>query len=456
MFVLLLMSYDIDDIIGDMPMHYTYFRKEKGCRIPDQIIEDAIPDGVKKASSFEELFNELNEMVINLEANPLVKRAQITIDVPDDVASDSPDVVLNVNVKERHGSLANVVFETAADHDDYSLGIQHAYVNPTKHLDMLSTRFTYDLIGGGNKLVMQYFNPVLLFGRPFRLSLSHEAKNRVKDSGVTVYSDSAVMSFPNRSSTVVLDAFVRWRDMSPFGDIDEERILNSHCGSAMLSECKPSLACGYTLHLQHSTLRDPIPTHGHRVHCSLVRRPPSLTTRQTYNGLCGDVNSLRAEGSLELHKPLSRDLVEETGLVMHLAATGGCVVNLNRRKTRYFDRFFLNGTNVHGFTRGDFGPRSAAEGSRRNGDLLGGDCCLALAAGLSLPVVVSQEYSYGIRAKLFYEVGNVWNLGDHLKSVWKKAKQSYGVGVVLPFLGKGVLELDYLINQKRFTFSASF
>lgn len=37
---------------------------------------------------------------------------------------------------------------------------------------MLSTRFTYDLIGGGNKLVMQYFNPVLLFGRPFRLSLS--------------------------------------------------------------------------------------------------------------------------------------------------------------------------------------------------------------------------------------------------------------------------------------------
>lgn len=59
-----------------------------------------------------------------------------------------------------------------------------------------------------------------------------EAKNRVKDSGVTVYSDSAVMSFPNRSNTVVLDAFLRWRDMSPFGDIDEERILNSHCGSA--------------------------------------------------------------------------------------------------------------------------------------------------------------------------------------------------------------------------------
>ena len=67
---------------------------------------------------------------------------------------------------------------------------------------------------------------------------------------------------------------------------------------------------------------------------------------------------------------------------------------------------------MHGYTRGDFGPRSAAEGSRRNGDLLGGDCCLALSAGLSLPVVVSQEYSYGIRAKLFYEVGNVWNLGD--------------------------------------------
>ena len=134
------------------------------------------------------------------------------------------------------------------------------------------------------------------------------------------------------------------------------------------------------------------------------------------------MRSLRAEGSLELHRPLTRDLAGETGLVAHLAATGGCVVNLNRRKTRYFDRFFLSraasgrpsvdGTHVHGYTRGDFGPRSVAEGSRRNGDLLGGDCCMALSAALSLPVVVSREYAYGIRSKVFYEVGNVWNLGD--------------------------------------------
>lgn len=243
----------------------------------------------------------------------------------------------------------------------------------------------------------------------------------------------------------------------------------------MLSECKPSLACGYTLHLQHSTLRDPIPTRGHRVHCSLVRRPPSLTTRQTYNGLCGDVNSLRAEGSLELHKPLSRDLVEETGLVMHLAATGGCVVNLNRRKTRYFDRFFLSRRATSLLRRRDQRARLYARrlrtAQRRGGQseerrsarrrlLSGARCGPQSAGGGESGILLRNSRQALLRGGQCVEsrrssVSWVASTLD-LKSVWKKAKQSYGVGVVLPFLGKGVLELDYLINQKRFTFSASF
>ena len=235
----------------------------------------------------------------------------------------------------------------------------------------------------------------------------------------------------------------------------------------MLSECKPSLACGYTLHLQHSTLHDPIPTHGHRVHCSLVRRPSPLTTRQTYNGLC--------EGSLELHRPLSRDIVEETGLVMHLAATGGCVVNLNKRRTRYFDRFFLSRRATSLLRRRDQRARLYAKRlrttQRRGGEseerrsarrrlLSGALCGPQSAGGGESGILLRNSRQALLRGGQCVEsrrssVSWVSSTLD-LKGVWKKAKQSYGVGVVLPFLGKGVLELDYLINQKRFTFSASF
>lgn len=43
--------------------------------------------------------------------------------------------------------------------------------------------------------------------------------------------------------------------------------------------------------------------------------------------------------------------------------------------------------------------------------MLGGDCCAAFSAALSLPVILSHEYSYNIRSKLFMEAGNVWNPG---------------------------------------------
>ena len=87
---------------------------------------------------------------------------------------------------------------------------------------------------------------------------------------------------------------------------------------------------------------------------------------------------------------------------------------------------------------------------------MGGDTCCALSAALSLPVVLSMEYSYNIRAKLFFELGNVWNHATtQWKDVWKSSRSCLGVGISVPLFGSAVVDLNYLINQKRFAFSFS-
>lgn len=65
-----------------------------------------------------------------------------------------------------------------------------------------------------------------------------------------------------------------------------------------------------------------------------------------------------------------------------------------------------------GFSRGSFGPRSAPEGERKNGDLLGGDCCGTAGIELSVPLGVGRVVDWGVRGRAFYEVGNVWNWGQ--------------------------------------------
>ena len=49
--------------------------------------------------------------------------------------------------------------------------------------------------------------------------------------------------------------------------------------------------------------------------------------------------------------------------------------------------------------------------------MLGGDYCAVVSAALSAPVILSHEFTYNIRTKLFYEVGAVWNRAMGLWSV---------------------------------------
>ena len=39
------------------------------------------------------------------------------------------------------------------------------------------------------------------------------------------------------------------------------------------------------------------------------------------------------------------------------------------------------------------------------------------------------------------------------KDVWDSARSAFGMSVVIPLLGRGMLDVGYVFNQKRFTFS---
>ena len=107
---------------------------------------------------------------------------------------------------------------------------------------------------------------------------------------MTTYADTAKLSLGTRSQHFWLDVFCSWRDMSPYGDIDEERIRNSYCSStfplfgevtcSMLRECRPSLGSGVALRFEHGKLVDPFPAQGHQLRGKLVFPPFLALTRR--------------------------------------------------------------------------------------------------------------------------------------------------------------------------------
>lgn len=84
------------------------------------------------------------------------------------------------------------------------------------------------------------------------------------------------------------------------------------------------------------------------------------------------MNSVKGECTVQTNIPLTREIDQEPGLLLHLKGYGGIIQNLNRRRTRYVDRFFLSSSmtftslldssHVYGMDIRDFGPKSSSEG----------------------------------------------------------------------------------------------
>ena len=92
-------------------------------------------------------------------------------------------------------------------------------------------------------------------------------QNVLKESGVNINSDSFIMEIASKSKRAFVNAQLVWRNVLPFGDLDEAKILKTYCSSryflllslthslklletlmiSMLKECRPSLRTGITV-----------------------------------------------------------------------------------------------------------------------------------------------------------------------------------------------------------------
>ncbi|KAK8798601.1 hypothetical protein WA588_003681, partial [Blastocystis sp. NMH] len=415
-----------EDILNGMPMHYSCHRVNYDCELPDSVIESEIPATVKEAKTFAELYKALNDMKTELESDMTIESVDITMDVPDDSTEDDSEVMIRMNIQELEGLTTSLAVENVPDNNDIYLGGGVMNMNPTMRMDYVNLTSMYSPVRGNQITRLSYETRHSLFSCPFSLSMEREYQNRLIESSVNVYSTRMKMGIHDRRGRYNLECGIHWRDLLPLGDIDEQRILRTQCSLSMLKECHPSLKSTLAFRYHYDTQDTPDnPTEG-----------TMFDVSTEYNGFFGDVNSIKAECSLSTTIPLSGEIDQEPGLLLHLKGYGGMIQNLNRRRTRYVDRFFLNSRYVHGMDVRDFGPRSKPEeGGRKEGDVLGGDCCAAFSAALSLPVILSHEYSYNIRSKLFMEAGNVWNPGMRGEDILKSTRSVFGIGFTMPFMG---------------------
>lgn len=88
---------------------------------------------------------------------------------------------------------------------------------------------------------------------------------------------------------------------------------------------------------------------------SLPRAGPSIARQtrfpalfgsdaQTYFGLAGDVHALKCEADAEFFQALSPRIRSQPGLLLHFRGKAGCLLPLSKRKSRFYDRFFLGRT----------------------------------------------------------------------------------------------------------------
>lgn len=135
-------------------------------------------------------------------------------------------------------------------------------------------------------------------------------------------------------------------------------------------------------------------------------------------GLGGDIAFLRTRLKGSYHIPVYDD-----DWVLSLSGLGGSIFGIGD-DVPINERFFLGGSNFRGFKRSGVGPRD-----RGTNDALGGNIFYVGTAEMSFPIGLSE--SLGLRARVFSEVGSLWDIDDSTASVLdsQSARVSSGIGV---------------------------
>lgn len=124
-------------------------------------------------------------------------------------------------------------------------------MNPTLRMDKLDVFGSYSLLRGDQEFSMKYDCKHSILGCPFSLSwkrylwqtefMFREYMNRLKESSVNIFTSGVQASISDFKKRFQLGFGLQWRDLSPFGDIEELCILKTQCSSSMLKECRPSI-----------------------------------------------------------------------------------------------------------------------------------------------------------------------------------------------------------------------
>jgi len=149
---------------------------------------------------------------------------------------------------------------------------------------------------------------------------------------------------------------------------------------------------------------------------------------QDYNGIGGNINTIKHEGSAGYYIP-----VVNKDYVFKLVARGGVIEGLNSDGVRSNYGFFLGGNNFRGFQYAGLGPRTMdSTGNAKGGGILGGKMYYVGTAEFMFPLGLPREL--GINGILFSDNGTVkgvdqQNLGGAMVADSGSLRSSYGFSI---------------------------
>lgn len=223
-------------------------------------------------------------------------------------------------------------------------------------------------------------------------------------------------------------------------------VRNSVEWNGLIREVQPALRstpfaireeCGYSLKssLKFSSTFDK------RDDAILPRRGQLLQGTAELAGLGGDIGFQKYSTKLQMNFPLASFLTAQASL------DGGIVTTLSQDKTfKICDRFFLGGPlNLRGFSFNGVGPKSDSAS-------LGGTLYWQGAYHLYTPLPFTKptrgSFSDNFRLNFFANAGSIHRVSaGELKDNWRKLGEqvriSYGLGLVIRFVGQARVEINY-------------
>lgn len=160
--------------------------------------------------------------------------------------------MVDLVIDAKNGFYSNIIAESPKGRKDVTIvrfimyinlqGLQEAYYNVSSHLDYIVSQYKYDVVRGNHVFQAAYSNPRGFFDLPLSIMyqkyvvillilLTSNYQNLLPESSVKVESDVLSFEIASRNLHAFMNLQCSWRNVIPFGDLDEEKILKVHCSN---------------------------------------------------------------------------------------------------------------------------------------------------------------------------------------------------------------------------------